>query len=142
MRPETVLRIARPTDRLERVERFYTEGLGLSRLDSFEDHEGFDGIMLGLPGAPWHLELTNRRGHEAGRAPTKEHLLVVYVPDSAEWKRAVGRMKAAGYGPVPSLNPYWDRAGLTFEDPDGYRVVLQNDSWSPHADPRDPGDLR
>jgi hypothetical protein len=35
-------------------------------------------------------------------------------------------MLAAGFVPVPSFNPYWDRAGLTFEDPDGYRVVLQN----------------
>lgn len=25
--------------------------------------------------------------------------------------------------------PYWDRKGKTFEDPDGYRVVLQQSSW-------------
>jgi hypothetical protein len=31
--------------------------------------------------------------------------------------------------PVPSANPYWDRKGRTFEDVDGYRVVLQNDVW-------------
>jgi hypothetical protein len=40
------------------------------------------------------------------------------------------RMIVAGYEPVPSFNPYWDRAGRTFEDPDGYRVVLQNAPWS------------
>jgi hypothetical protein len=38
-------------------------------------------------------------------------------------------MNAAGYKPVKSYNPYWDDKGVTFEDPDGYRVVLQNDSW-------------
>lgn len=27
------------------------------------------------------------------------------------------------------FNPYWDRLGLTFEDPDGDRVVLQNAAW-------------
>jgi hypothetical protein len=39
-------------------------------------------------------------------------------------------MMAAGYEPVSSFNPYWDRVGRTFEDPDGYRVVLQNAVWS------------
>src|SRR5262249_52448212 len=34
----TTLRAARPTDHLEHVLRFYTDGLGLSRLGSFEDH--------------------------------------------------------------------------------------------------------
>jgi hypothetical protein len=53
-------------------------------------------------------------------------LLVFYLPDRPDWQVAVNRMLAAGFAPVPSFNPYWDRAGLTFEDPDGYRVVLQN----------------
>jgi hypothetical protein len=38
-------------------------------------------------------------------------------------------MVEAGYRPVPSNNPYWDQNGKTFEDPDGYRVVLTNQSW-------------
>lgn len=25
-----------------------------------------------------------------------------------------------------SFNPYWDASGQTFEDADGYRIVLQN----------------
>ena len=40
-------------------------------------------------------------------------------------------MIAAGHSPVPPYNPYWDLVGKTFEDPDGYRVVLQNASWVP-----------
>ena len=31
--------------------------------------------------------------------------------------------------PVEAFNPYWDRLGKTFEDPDGYRIVLQNAAW-------------
>ncbi len=54
-----------------------------------------------------------------------------YLPDNGEWTSTVDRMEAARYTPVPSLNPYWDRSGRTFEDPDGYRVVLQNAAWSP-----------
>ena len=109
--------------------RFYRDGLGLDVLGSFDDHDGFDGVMLGRVGAPYHLELTHQRGHVVGRAPTTDHLLVFYVPDEVAWSAAIDRMKAHGHAPVTSTNPYWDRAGATFEDPDGYRVVLQNAAW-------------
>ena len=81
MTPETTLRVARPTDRLDEVLRFYTDGLGLIRLGAFEDHDGFDGVMLGVPGSSYHLEFTRKRGHVAGRAPTEDNLLVFYLPD-------------------------------------------------------------
>ena len=126
---ETVLRVARPTNQMEAVVRFYTEGVGLMVLGSFEDHEAFDGVMLGIPGASYHLEFTRKRGHAAGRAPTQDNLLVFYIDDPQEWQHAIERMSAAGYQPVPSFNPYWDRLGRTYEDPDGYRVVIQNQSW-------------
>ena len=126
---DVAMRVARPTDRLEEVVRFYSQGLGLTRLGSFQDHDGFDGVMLGLPGARYHLEFTHKRGHRAGRAPTQDDLLVFYLPDSEQWLEAIARMVAAGFEPVTSFNPYWDRLGRTFEDPDGYRVVLQNASW-------------
>ena len=127
---QTVLRVARPTDQLEAVVRFYTEGVGLVVLGSFEDHEGFDGVMVGIQGASYHLEFTRKRGHAAGRAPTQDNLLVFYIDDAQEWRRATERMSAAGYQPVSSFNPYWDRLGQTYEDPDGYRVVIQNQSWA------------
>jgi len=126
----TKMRVARPTDDLESVARFYRDGLGFSELFRFEDHAGFDGVMLGLPGAPYHLEFTTARGHRAGRAPTADNLLVFYLPDAQQWDEAVARLKSAGYEPVASFNPYWDRDGLTFEDPDGYRIVLQHDAWT------------
>ena len=126
----TTLRVARPTAHVDEVVRFYSDGLGLTKLGSFEDHQGFDGVMLGVPAAPYHLEFTHKRGDDADRAPTKENLLVFYLPDEQQWQAAVDRMIAAGYEPVSSFNPYWDRAGRTFEDPDGYRVVLQNAAWS------------
>jgi catechol 2,3-dioxygenase-like lactoylglutathione lyase family enzyme len=130
MNRTTTLRVARATDHLDEVVRFYVAGLGLQKLDSFEDHDGFDGVMIGVPGAAHHLEFTCRHGHGAGHAPTQENLLVFYVPEEREWQAAVDRMVAAGYAPVPSCNPYWDRSGRTFEDPDGYRVVLQRGAWS------------
>lgn len=110
--------------------RFYRDGLGLEMLASFADHDGFDGVMLGRPGSPYHLEFTARHGHGAGRAPTEDNLLVFYLPELGEWNAAVARMVEHGFAPVPAFNPYWDRQGRTFEDPDGYRVVLQHAAWA------------
>jgi catechol 2,3-dioxygenase-like lactoylglutathione lyase family enzyme len=124
-----IVRVARPTNQLEAVVKFYTNGLGLQILYRFENHEGFDGVMVGIPGELYHFEFTQQQGHRVGRAPTQDNLIVFYLPDQQEWQRAVDQMKAGGYEPVKSYNPYWDRNGVTFEDPDGYRVVLQNASW-------------
>ncbi len=126
----TVLRVARPTDDLDAVLRFYQQGLGLSLLARFEDHAGFSGVMLGREGVPYHLEFTRKSGHAAGRAPTLDNLLVFYMPDKTMWSAAVQRMRNAGFESVHSFNPYWDVSGLTFEDPDGYRIVLQNTAWT------------
>lgn len=123
------LRIARPTDQLTKLAAMYEHGLGLQRLGSFEDHAGFDGVMLGHAQQPWHLEFTHHRGHAVGRAPNQDHLLVLYLPDVAAHAAQVQRMLAAGFVIVASYNPYWDQHGVTFEDPDGYRVVLQQGSW-------------
>jgi catechol 2,3-dioxygenase-like lactoylglutathione lyase family enzyme len=124
------LRVARPTDDIEALIPFYRDGLGLDVLSRFEGHDGFDGVMLGRPGAPYHFEFTRAPGHAAGQAPTQDHLVVFYLPDAEAWRAAVARMRGAGFAPVAAFNPYWDRQGLTFEDPDGYRVVLQNAAWT------------
>jgi GNAT superfamily N-acetyltransferase len=118
------LRIARPTNDLERVRQLYCRGLGLDVLDSFVDHDGFDGIMLGHRGDPVHLEFTRQRGVTVPRADSADDLLVFYVRDEAGWSAGVERMLRAGFVPVAAHNPYWDRGGRTFEDFEGRRVVL------------------
>jgi catechol 2,3-dioxygenase-like lactoylglutathione lyase family enzyme len=126
----TTLRVARPTDNLAAITRMYRGALGLSVLAAFEDHQGFDGIVLGLPDHPYHLEFTHHRGRTVGRAPTADNLLVFYIPEATEWQATCGRMRAAGFREVPSCNPYWETRGRTFEDIDGYRVVLENAEWN------------
>lgn len=128
--PVHVLRVARPTNDIERAAAFYIRGLGFEVLAKFSDHDGFDGIVLGHAHYPWHIELTREAGVTVEGAPTKEHLLVIYLPERAEWEAAVERLRALDLAPVPAENPYWDRVGLTFEDPDGYRLVLQNMAWT------------
>jgi len=38
-------------------------------------------------------------------------------------------MMAAGFQPVAPFNPYWKVHGRTFQDRDGYRLVLQREDW-------------
>ncbi len=116
------VRITRQTDHLDEVVAFY-ERLGLPRIGGFEDHEGFTGVMLGIPGTSAHLELITGGAH-AAPAPHPESLLVLYLGSREE----VARL-SAGLEVVPSTNPYWDRCGVTVVDPDGFRVVLCEDAW-------------
>lgn len=123
------MRVARPTDNLLEVVKFYRDGLGLEVLSSFSGHNGFDGVILGRRGFPYHLEFTHKRGDRVDKAPTQDNLLVFYIPDETEWRNAVQRMQKHGYQPVKSYNPWWDDGGKTFQDTDGYRVVLYNKRW-------------
>jgi catechol 2,3-dioxygenase-like lactoylglutathione lyase family enzyme len=127
--PPPQLRIARPSGDLRVATEFYTRALGLEVIASFDDHDGFDGVMLGHAGWPFHLELTYRRHAPIAPRPTDEDLLVFYLPDPAEWSAAVQRVRDAGGVQVASSNPYWEVRGVTFRDPDGYRFVLENAGW-------------
>ena len=108
----------------------YCAGLNLVALARFQDHQGFDGVMLGRSGMDYHFEFTQCRAHPVAPSPTHEDLLVFYVPDSEEWQSTCDRLIESGFVGVPSFNPYWDVSGRTFEDHDGYRVVLQKAVWS------------
>jgi hypothetical protein len=85
MRPGSITRVARPTDNLAAIGEMYAGGLGLTVLAQFTDHDGFDGVVLGHPHQPYHLEFTAHRGHRVGKAPSQDHLLVFYLPDKEEW---------------------------------------------------------
>ncbi|WP_326693230.1 VOC family protein (plasmid) [Streptomyces sp. NBC_01795] len=119
------VRVARPTDRLEEIARFYRDGLGLAELFRFQEHAGYDGVMLGLPGKPYHLEFTQHVDGSPCPAPTKDNLLVFYTTALDAMRVLVDRLSAMGHPPVKAENPYWEENGaVTIEDPDGWRVVL------------------
>ncbi|MGH3582558.1 MAG: VOC family protein [Mycobacterium sp.] len=119
------IRVARPTDRLAEVESFYADNLGLPVIYRFGDHDGYSGVMLGLPGAEFHLEFTAHEGGSPCPAPTSDNLLVLYFHGDAQMHAVVERLAAAGCNPVDPENPYWTTLReLTFEDPDRWRVVL------------------
>jgi ribosomal protein S18 acetylase RimI-like enzyme len=115
------LRTARPTNDLAALEQFYVQGAGLEVKWRFEDHEGFTGVILGTE--TWELELITEHGVDAPRAPSEEHLLVLYLP-AAEVEARAQRLDAFGFPRATPNNPWWETHGVTFEDPDGYHFVL------------------
>jgi catechol 2,3-dioxygenase-like lactoylglutathione lyase family enzyme len=120
------LRVARHTARLQEVVGFYRDGIGLTEIGGFRDHHGYDGV-LAVPGTNAHLELT-AGGRHGAPAPHPESLLVRYLGDEATVQAVAARL---GVDPVPPANPYWAEHGLTFQDPDGFRVVLVPEHWEP-----------
>lgn len=123
------MRIARPVSTLSKSCAMYCNGLGLQKIGEFTDHDGFSGYMLGMDGLPWHLEFTQCHAHPVLPSPSDEDLLVLYFPEKDSWLTTCANMDDAGFARVKSFNPYWDRKGVTFQDMDGYRVVIQNMHW-------------
>jgi catechol 2,3-dioxygenase-like lactoylglutathione lyase family enzyme len=123
------LRIARPVRDLERSAAMYQAGLDLEEIGRFENHAGFDGVILGWREANYHFELTFCRTHPVAPAPTPEDLVVFYLPELKAWQEGCARMLQAGFSEVRSFNPYWAERGRTFADADGYRVVLEQAAW-------------
>jgi GNAT superfamily N-acetyltransferase len=121
------LRIARHTERLDEVAAFYRDGLGLPEIGGFRGHAGYDGVFLDIAGTGAHLELTTGGEHDAP-APHPESLLVLYLGDHAEVDAVLRRVNVE---PVAPANPYWSQHGVTVVDPDGFRVVLVPEMWSP-----------
>jgi len=130
MQAGSTLRVARPTDNLDAIAEMYVKGLEFVVLSRFEGHDGFDGVIIGHPQQPYHLEFTTERGNEVGTAPTRDHLLVFYFSDAGEWAASCAQMLVAGFREVSSHNPFWDADGRTFEDLDGYCVVLHDGAWA------------
>src|SRR3989442_7697763 len=95
------LRVARHTERLDEVVEFYRDGIGLTEIGGFRDHDGYDGVFLAMPGTGAHLELTTGGGHGAP-APHPESLLVLYLGD-AEAVEAVSA--GLGVDPIPPGQP-------------------------------------
>jgi GNAT superfamily N-acetyltransferase len=124
-RPTMQVRVARHTRQLPAVVRFYGDGIGLPEIGRFRGHDGYDGVFLAIPGTGAHLELTTGGSHDAP-TPHPESLLVLYLGDEGAVQTVSARL---GVEPVAPANPYWAHHGVTFEDPDGFRVTLVPEHW-------------
>lgn len=114
------LRIARHTDRLDDLVAFYRDRVGFPEIGRFNDHDGYDGVFLEVPGTGTHLELTTGGGQRAP-APHPESLLVLYFDSQAEIDVVAERIAQP---PVVPANPYWQRNAQAYADPDGFQLLL------------------
>jgi GNAT superfamily N-acetyltransferase/catechol 2,3-dioxygenase-like lactoylglutathione lyase family enzyme len=126
------LRVARHTERLDELVRFYRDGLGLEQIGGFRNHGGYDGVFLEIPGTGAHLEFTAGASHGAP-VPHPESLIVLYLGDEEAVRTVAARV---GVDPVTAANPYWGDHGTTVADPDGFRVVLVPERWCSQTSPR------
>ena len=117
------LRIARHTTNIDVIQQFYVQFLGLERLGEFHGHDGYDGIFIGHSDLDWHLEFTVS-DHAPDHKPDDDDLLVFYIEDKNEFNSIVSRGIDLQFDKLNTRNPYWDLKGNTYEDPDGFRVVI------------------
>jgi hypothetical protein len=131
------MRVARPTVDLEHVRAFYEDVVGLAVLWSFTDHDGYDGVIFGLPDDRAQLEVV-RTPHGDVPHPTPEDALVLYCRTDDACTELIDRLQRMGTAEVaagdPSLNPYWHRhGGRCFVDPDSYRLIVVPPELGPAA---------
>lgn len=138
------VRVARPTDRLDEIETFYQEAIGLPRITFWWDgidgnHAGYDGLILGMPDGRYHLEFTHYRDGTPCPAPSRDNLLVFYLPDATGLDRGVARMKAYGHDEVEPENPWWRRDGgmgtYSRTPTDGGSCSCMDMVWGRHPHP-------
>jgi hypothetical protein len=103
---------------------FYRNRAGFDELSRFEDHARYDGVMLGLPDAPYHLELTQRTRTD-GTATTKKGLgvLDLRIPSALAWLR--GALHEQRVSARPSAGPVLGRTGRgDVRRPDRWHLIL------------------
>jgi len=122
------VRVARPAADLGATAFFYRDLVGLPVLASFDDHDGFSGVVFGLPDASAQLELVEHA--EVGPSPTSEDQLVLYLGSETAVDELGRRLADGGARRVAPRNPYWEKTGgRCFVDPDGYLLVLSPLAW-------------
>jgi hypothetical protein len=114
-------RVARHTNNLKTIAAFYSSLPKMEVLGSFEAHNGYDGIFIGKPGENWHLEFT-QSSEAVHHTPDEDDLLVFYY-EAEEHSEALRYLNTVA-NRIPAKNPYWNVHGVTYKDPDGFRLVV------------------
>lgn len=109
----------------------YCRGLGVQILARFENHAGFDGVIVGFPGSNYHFEFTRCRTHPIMASPTPEGFVRILRAGSGAVESAVRQYAGRGIQIIVLVQSYWDQRGRTYEDEDGYRMVVQQAAWNP-----------
>lgn len=117
------LRVARHTNDLKRIEKFYVDILGFECLGGFENHNNYDGIFIGKAGLDWHFEFT-QSDSKAKHTFDEEDVIVLYPKTISDYKELENNLVRNNISTITAINPFWNENGKMFLDPDGYRIVI------------------
>lgn len=116
-------RLARHTNRLKENIDFYTNALGLVILGSFEGHDGYDGVFIGLQGESWHFEFTSTN-EPVSHHYDEDDLLVFYPQTKEAHERILNNLRNKETREEVPKNSYWKTNGILFKDPDGMGIMI------------------
>lgn len=118
-----IFRYARHTKKIESLIYFYTSVLNFEVLGKFENHDGYDGVFLGIKGENWHLEFT--QSDEKPFSVFDEDDILVFYPETQEsYDTILENLKKFEVPLLEAKNPYWHNKGICFEDCDCYKIVV------------------
>jgi catechol 2,3-dioxygenase-like lactoylglutathione lyase family enzyme len=120
-----VLRVARHTNNLDKIEDFYVNVLGFERLGGFQNHNNYDGVFIGKSGLDWHFEFTKSE-EKANHTFDEDDVTVLYPATILEYDIFLNRLIDNNISILPSKNPFWNQNGKMFLDPDGFRIVVSD----------------
>lgn len=118
-----ILRVARHTNDLKKIEDFYINILGFDRLGGFQNHNNYDGVFIGKPDLDWHFEFTQSQT-KAKHVFDEDDIIVLYTKTILEYNSILKKVKDNNIPIIQAINPYWNENGKMFLDPDGYRIVI------------------
>jgi hypothetical protein len=116
-------RYARHTSNLNKIERFYTEIVGLEKLGGFENHNDYNGLFLGYKNSNWHLEFTTSAEQPKSKFDDDD-ILVFYVNTEVEIRRVKNTINNNNIILEIPKNPYWAENGIMISDPDNFKVIF------------------
>ena len=119
-------RYARHTHTIEKIIKFYTSVLTFKILGRFDDHEGYDGVFLGIKGESWHLEFT--QNNEKPISKFDEDDALVFYPETQKLiDNILDNLRSFKIPIIKTENPYWNNKGYCFEDPDGFKIIISTE---------------
>lgn len=116
-------RYARHTTDLHKIEKFYTEIVGLENIGGFENHNNYDGLFLGRKNSNWHLEFTTSLDKPKSKFD-EDDILVFYVNSEIELSRIKKILTQRNIKLETPKNPYWKENGILVSDPDNFNIIF------------------
>lgn len=116
-------RFARHTQKIESLVYFYTSVLNFEILGKFQNHDGYDGVFLGIKGENWHLEFT-QNGEKPLSKFDEDDVLVFYPKTKKTYDEILENLKKFEVPILEAKNPYWKDKSVCFEDCDHYKIIV------------------